>query len=570
MKKFIKKVVYRNELKYKPLPPDPGVIRLLTIQPAKRKSAALNCTLSTATLASNPSFEALSYVWGNPEDLMLMLVDNKRIAITYNLLEALEALRLHDEPRTLWVDAVCINQADDKEKSTQVRMMRRIYSNAEHVVFWLGQSTTKIPRAIGFMEETVSSDEGRYSMSELVKQMTDDTLPYWDAINDFFDRPWFTRIWICQEFAFANSRHFQYGSIVIPDALVITYIEKLAEFWPKIMSWTAEHDTLVISSSDSHSVRRFQALIHTRAFPMLNMVRLRNHAPELLPILSGLITGKEATDLRDRIYALLGFLQIEDTDPHKDLLIPDYTLTVRQVFTRTMAYLVLTKDNLDALNEVADVKSTLLELPTWVANWESKHASLIFTSEDPTQEDLLYDAGGRRRLDPDRIDLIAETLRLDGYTIDTIDNVFRLPDITDDIELVHRWLHTFSPRMEKEYPLGGNYREAFWRTIFANRFPQEFEEESGTSKIYDVKIGESIPGLCSIPPVTDDEQDDLHSSIGNSPVRDGFRLFITKGGLLGLVHNDVPDQHIIVVVLGGTSPYILEPCGMQYAFRGEW
>ena len=570
MKKFIKKILYRNQFRYEPLPPDPGTIRLLTIQPAKRKSAALNCTLSTASLRNHPRYEALSYVWGNPEDLMLMLVNDKRIAITYNLLEALEALRLHDVPRTFWIDAICVNQADDKEKSTQVLMMRKIYSNAAHVVIWLGESTAKIPRAVGLMEETVSSDDGRYGMPELVKQMSNVNLLYWGAINDLFDRAWFTRTWVCQEFAFANSRHFQYGSVIIPDTLVIAYIKKLADFWPKVLSWAAEHHSLVVSPSDPHPVRRFQVLIHTRAFPMLNMVGLRNHASELLPLLSAFITGKKATDFRDRIYALLGFLQIEDTDPHKDLLIPDYTLTARQVFTRTMAYLMLANDNLDALNEVTDVNPTLVELPTWVANWEPKHASLISIAKDPTQEYIFYDAGGRQRLEPDRIDLIAETLRLDGYVIDIIDVVFRLPDITDDIELVDRWLHSLSPRMEKDYPLGGSYREAFWRTVFANRFPQEFEQESGTAKIYDVKIGDSIPGLCKMPPAAEDEEIELHSSIGNSPVRDGFRLFITKRGLLGLVHDEVPDQHVIVVILGGTSPYILEPRGMQYAFRGEW
>lgn len=570
MKRFIKKKVYKTCYSYDSLPSDPGAIRLLTVQPAKRKSAALECTLSTATLRDRPSYEALSYVWGDLDDLMLMLIGNKRFAITYNLLEALEALRLHDRPRILWVDAVCINQADDWEKSMQVLMMRQIYSSAAHVVIWAGGSSVQIPQAMRFMEETVSNDSGIYGISQLIEHLADENWLYWSAINDLFGRAWFTRIWVCQEFAFANSRHFQYGDDIISDTLVISYIEKLAESWSKFMSWGAENGIVTISPNDPHPARRFHALIHSRAFSMLNMVRLRGRAPELLPLLSGLITSKQASDLRDRIYALLGFVRVEEADPYQDLLRPDYTLTARQVFTRTMAYLLLTHANLNALNEVKDTGPPLLELPSWVTDWEVGHASLIFTADDPAQKELLYNAGGRHRLDPDRIDLIAESIRLDGYTIDTVHEVFRLAEVTDEIELVQHWLQVLSPKMDQQYPLGGSFREAFWRTIFANRFPQEVEEESGASKIYDKKIDESVSGVCAMPPATEDEEITLHGSVANSPVRDGFRLFITMGGLLGLVYGEVPEQNVIVVLLGGRSPYILEPRRLEFAFRKEW
>ena len=40
--------------------------------------------------------------------------------------------------RILWVDAVCVNQSDFKEQSTQVAMMLEIYARAEQVNIWLG------------------------------------------------------------------------------------------------------------------------------------------------------------------------------------------------------------------------------------------------------------------------------------------------------------------------------------------------------------------------------------------------------------------------------------------------
>jgi hypothetical protein len=51
---------------------------------------------------------------------------------------ALQNLWLEEDPRTLWVDAVCIDQADDEERSEQVQMMSRIYKNASRVLVWLG------------------------------------------------------------------------------------------------------------------------------------------------------------------------------------------------------------------------------------------------------------------------------------------------------------------------------------------------------------------------------------------------------------------------------------------------
>jgi hypothetical protein len=47
-------------------------------------------------------------------------------------------LRLEDRKRLIWADAVCINQADDEEKSWQVRMMGDVYRNADRVLIWLG------------------------------------------------------------------------------------------------------------------------------------------------------------------------------------------------------------------------------------------------------------------------------------------------------------------------------------------------------------------------------------------------------------------------------------------------
>ncbi|KAK7997061.1 hypothetical protein PG989_005101 [Apiospora arundinis] len=57
---------------------------------------------------------------------------------TTNLVRALKHLRRKKGIRTLWIDALCINQRDLVEKQVQIRRMGWVYANASSVVVWLG------------------------------------------------------------------------------------------------------------------------------------------------------------------------------------------------------------------------------------------------------------------------------------------------------------------------------------------------------------------------------------------------------------------------------------------------
>jgi heterokaryon incompatibility protein (HET) len=119
--------------------PVPGQFRLLHLEPG---TGDVHFTLSNAHLDDNPVYEAISYCWGDAKDTRVVHCHGVPINITNSLFTALLRLRKLDETRILWADAVCINQASTDEKTQQVKLMGRIYSQPSRVLIWLGEDKT--------------------------------------------------------------------------------------------------------------------------------------------------------------------------------------------------------------------------------------------------------------------------------------------------------------------------------------------------------------------------------------------------------------------------------------------
>jgi hypothetical protein len=115
-------------------------IRILTLYPGT-PGTLLEGKLEFFRIDSvySEHYEALSYVWGEPDRCHEISIDGPRLGLTASLHDALEKLRYTDQPRRLWVDQVCINQEDREERSQQVQFMNLIYKNANHVLVWLGR-----------------------------------------------------------------------------------------------------------------------------------------------------------------------------------------------------------------------------------------------------------------------------------------------------------------------------------------------------------------------------------------------------------------------------------------------
>jgi hypothetical protein len=103
--------------------------------PPDPQTHAVRCKMSVVSLTGPEPFGALPYVWGNPSVKEGSMVCNGQpIAITFNLWTALRQIWAKWPNKTLWVDAICINQDDIPERNQQVTMMGTIYNRAECVV----------------------------------------------------------------------------------------------------------------------------------------------------------------------------------------------------------------------------------------------------------------------------------------------------------------------------------------------------------------------------------------------------------------------------------------------------
>lgn len=128
--------------RHSPLSDPFNTIRLFRLLPG-RNSTAIHGELVEydirASTRTTHTYEALSYVWGHSGNSETIHISDCRFEVTPNLHAALLRLRDTCFSRIIWIDAICINQADDDEKSGQIQLMALIYAVAKEVVIWLGE-----------------------------------------------------------------------------------------------------------------------------------------------------------------------------------------------------------------------------------------------------------------------------------------------------------------------------------------------------------------------------------------------------------------------------------------------
>jgi hypothetical protein len=188
-----KQVAKRIPYRYSSLPPGKDSVRLLRLMPHEDETADIQCELFEYSLQNSCKgihlYEALSYVWGNPDEKLPIFLHKHSFDVTVNLHAALLRLRNHSIERILWVDAICINQANQEEKEYQIQLMAKIYSQSNRVVVSLGEAADDSDLAL----EEIRAAGGKKSASSLNNKTIQ------QAVLALLQRPWFRRIWVREQ-----------------------------------------------------------------------------------------------------------------------------------------------------------------------------------------------------------------------------------------------------------------------------------------------------------------------------------------------------------------------------------
>ncbi|RKK17927.1 hypothetical protein BFJ66_g16448 [Fusarium oxysporum f. sp. cepae] len=367
----------------------------------------ISLELQHVSLNDNISYAAVSYTWGTTTDPVEIKVNGCQFKITQNLHEALRQFRRDGIESWLWIDAICIEQSNDLEKSWQIMEMREIFSHANIVYLWLGTGTIESDLTMDFISRVgpraqscdianlwnkmaIRREIDSYIEQQSHPQETDgdtasesklgpffcdllneDALlvpsPLITGISNILQRDYWHRIWIIQEVALAKEALVVVGtksvSLELFDATftAIWYCMRsgLRRMHPE---WYGFCKDLSITL---YEIKSLYIRHHLRQIPAAQPVRLVDVLWE-----TGTAPGRphySATDPRDILFGLLGIL----TEGQARGIRVDYTKSVAEVFTILTRAMISSEDKDHASFDLdfCNPGESTGYLPTWVPDW---------------------------------------------------------------------------------------------------------------------------------------------------------------------------------------------------------
>lgn len=358
--------------------------------PDDGRQARVHCTLFDASLIDPPPYAGLSYTWGDPNEKDIITVNGLPFPVTVNLERALFQLRQDDEPLTLWVDAICIDQSNETEKTEQVQEMRQIYMHATSVITWLGPAADNSDVAMEWIqnfgslahsfrigskpelmllrlldalettpEKLPDNNQLKTFLKQVISQLTSESHDVditRTALRDLFRRPYWSRVWIIQEVAHAKSIKFVCGDKSITEDAFHHSLRLVRNF----RQFRNIRKGYQVKAQGSGS-----AVFPTNTQNPINLLKIRR-APGPLPLiyLVRMLKFFKAGDPRDRVFALLGLAADGDTLG----LRPDYHTKSYQDVYHDAAAALITHGYLDVLS-LCDKDNALPGYPSWVPDF---------------------------------------------------------------------------------------------------------------------------------------------------------------------------------------------------------
>ncbi|CAI6039785.1 unnamed protein product [Clonostachys chloroleuca] len=603
------------------------VIRLIHISPGT-ETDPICFSLETSPLESAPDFEAISYCWGTDQDQHQVVCNGKPLFMHKSLFGGLSYFRLLDKTRVLWADAVCINQADPVEKSSQVLLMPHIYSQATRVLVWLGAATDPVfgpvpahtnQTIIQGLQMLPSFDpENAADMAAKTQAISYEALQLraegkpnlldhdWEPLVALLRRPWFCRKWVVQEVALAKEARLYVGGGVEIQWLDIARLafgmESLGLDKPwrlKLEKPKLDGDDEKLDSLKGRAVEFRPVYVTSHLITAMYMVQIYRHHATLV---DGIMTTKffDCTDPRDHVFSLLGLGAGGPT------ILPDYEASVSEVFRRFSISMMIEGNSLKLLSLAPDraVFQTpevqrLEDLPTWVPDLRLMRADVMASFTVRPQG---FFAGGRGKpvlsvSDDERL-LHCQGLLLDSFQKFATSLVEML--LEDIPELRKSWETASDPSPERRERRFIRWLKSAYQTAFGHDGPYDldFVPEPGLANSFSRTMScgtDFLRNRLSPEQVTTiwnfiqwkvgsdanrDEATERDSTIKlnySTTTRDSLLLLtlsskfcVTESGRFGQVPLDSKLGDRICVLTGGEVPFVVRPTGRgTYTLLGE-
>ncbi|KAK5714901.1 hypothetical protein LTR15_010317 [Elasticomyces elasticus] len=570
------------------------------------ETAEVEITLESIEYANLHGYIALSYTWempfGNPsldidysdtlKNGRTILCNGKELAVTRNLYEALEVLRVSKEygQKQFWVDAICIDQSNEGEKDLQVKFMAKIYQRAQ-VLVWLGGMDDHASSAIALIESLCALEpEQRHGITptsisqrqygEIVHDMR-----RWISLACFFLRRWFIRAWVVQEvLSSANDINILCGDQKLSwkDLVTISHYLSTGPWGHEFLK--PEFTSIDGASSPNHQgPAKLRAGIDSRVVESHKLITL------------ALIRSRrfECKYPKDKVFSVIGLEYLADPNlgAASALIKAEYKWSAHDVFTRTAIDLLRASTDLLVLYSAEGQDYKLLPgLPSWVPDWSvTDSVGLGVTGYErfsaagslPRHLNININAHDERHL--------GAALELKGFFLDRIGDIGETAKEVYDRQSCHEWLWiicSLGP-VYRSYGTSEDTIDVFWRTVIKNTArdesqangvripPPEFREyfTHWLARVTQPQIGWSEDSRRSI-------LEHLQTLTGwglQLPSDDAIdrakvehiahlyhhnlclRLFSTHEGLLGFGTTSLRPNDEVWIVAGSRVPLILRP-----------
>jgi len=526
------------------------VTRLLEIKPSHDAELEVCCRLTPMVSDQIIDYEALSHVWGRRESVPGVRINGKLVEINYRLAKILRSLRYAHSSRWLWVDAICINQSDHREKSIEINALPEIFQNASQVTVHLSHDDdqnlayeiincmVQMKRSNGAM----LNDDCLLQICESLNVLMEAEI--WRALASLFENGWWHRAWTVQDVARCQVVRLLLGNrtISLDDigfVLEDTYLQRRLDenaFESNVLvpTWKLAYGTTTIRKNIAMGAMKFPEVIYLTRF-------------------------HESSYSADIIWSKCGLVPFVEGGLHRS----DYNMSAHEVFRDFSGAILTGSKCLDLFSHIYTREGPdSLPWPSWVSKFHTRLATPIPFIEGifggPQAHDVFCAAA---RADEAIFHIRDDTLIIKGIRVDTIVLVGDLMTgkTWDEIPKQRERLFGQSKGARSEHESPADI-ESLWRTALADQWS------------IGVRISQDSGAFQSLPTTISSETAWL-SRLGlpkSYHYRTDRVLCRTAEGRLGLVPEYANEGDLVVICPGGKVPYVLRESMMSdYRLIGE-